>query len=216
MMILFTVISSLLFCILGKYFHLIDSSKKFDKVSGIIFLLTYALYNVYYFQPEAFKWSNSLPLQLCDMIAALSIVVLIFPTRKVSIVIFFSAIPITTQAIITPTGIQDPSTFRFWLYWLLHSGIIAVSSYDFFIRKFKPQIKDFIYVIIFDLAYVALVLPINLIFDWNYGYIGDSKPNVKTMIDTLGPWPQRIVFMIGIALILQFCMYLLTIRIKIK
>ena len=40
--------------------------------------------------------------------------------------------------------------------------------------------------------YVAIVLPLDLAFDWNYGFVGKGKPEVRTIVDVLGPWPARL------------------------
>ena len=47
------------------------------------------------------------------------------------------------------------------------------------------------------LGWMALVIPINVIFDLNYGYLGSFVPNpdVPTLVDYLGPWPLRILWM---------------------
>ncbi len=42
------------------------------------------------------------------------------------------------------------------------------------------------------LAWMAVVTPINIVFDVNYGYTGNRLPNGPTLMDHLGPWPWRI------------------------
>ena len=48
-------------------------------------------------------------------------------------------------------------------------------------------------------AYVAIVLPIDLATGWNYGFVGPGRPEVPTIVDLLGPWPLRLVFIAAIA-----------------
>ncbi|HSH08266.1 MAG TPA: hypothetical protein VLA41_11440 [Burkholderiales bacterium] len=47
--------------------------------------------------------------------------------------------------------------------------------------------------------YVAAVLPIDLAFGWNYGFVGPSKPGVRSIVDFLGPWPWRLAPIVAIA-----------------
>jgi uncharacterized membrane protein YwaF len=45
-------------------------------------------------------------------------------------------------------------------------------------------------------AYVAIILPLDLAFGWNYGFVGPSKPEVLTLVDALGPWPERLALIV--------------------
>jgi len=46
---------------------------------------------------------------------------------------------------------------------------------------------------------VLLVLPIDLAFGWNYGFVGPSRPDHPSIVDVLGPWPQRLAAIAAIA-----------------
>ena len=36
---------------------------------------------------------------------------------------------------------------------------------------------------------------IDAVFGLNYGYVGDTMPSRPTLLDVLGPWPLRVLFM---------------------
>jgi len=55
---------------------------------------------------------------------------------------------------------------------------------------------DFRYAYLGSWAYFALILPFDLAFGYNYGYVGKSRPDQPSLIDVLGPWPQRLVAII--------------------
>jgi uncharacterized membrane protein YwaF len=40
-----------------------------------------------------------------------------------------------------------------------------------------------------------VVFAIDVTFDLNYGYLGRSNPGQPTILDLLGPWPFRVVYM---------------------
>jgi len=101
--------------------------------------------------------------------------------------LYFCALGLAVQAVITPTGNQSPETIRFWLYWLLHACILAASVYDITIGGFRPQGKDLRTTLIADFAYAAVIVPLNAITGWNYGYLGNDKPDVSTAVDLFGP-----------------------------
>ncbi len=175
------------------------------RLGGAI-LAVWLLYNLYYFHPANFAWERSLPLQVCDILGVVAAAVLLRPFRLGRSILYFSAIPLTGQALLTPTGNQDPAELRFWLYWLLHAGIISCSLYDVVVNHYQPTVRDFLLVLIVDAAYVAIILPLDIAFGWNYGYLGLGTPEGYTAIDLLGPWPRRVVLMVALVGGLQFLM----------
>jgi len=48
-------------------------------------------------------------------------------------------------------------------------------------------------------AYVVVVLPIDLLLDANYGFVGKSKPLNPSIVDLLGPWPERLLIIVPLA-----------------
>jgi hypothetical integral membrane protein (TIGR02206 family) len=205
-MILFVVLVILGIVALGVWGRRADRVPGTSKVVGAAVLGVWLLYNVYYFHPAIFRWDTSLPLHVCDMLGLLSAIALIVPKRFARAVLYFTAIPLAGQAILTPAGNQDPATLRFWLYWTLHAGILGASVYDLVIRRYVPAIRDYVAVLCVDVVYVLVIVPIDILFGWNYGYLGDAKPDAPTAIDVLGPWPQRVFLIFFIVIIIQAIM----------
>lgn len=181
--------------------------EQFSRWFGISLLCLWVVYNIYLFLPANFSLSTSLPLHACDVFAIIASFALIKPGRKASALLYFCALVLAAQAVITPTQ-HDPATYRFWLFWLLHAGIISAAILNLVVRKYRPVFKDFLFAVVCDLLYVAIVLPLNIAFGWNYGFIGDSTPGVTTIIDVLGPWPWRVVWMVGVVVVVQGGMWL--------
>jgi len=179
-----------------------------SKKLGIATIIFWVTYNIYYFLPGNFKWSVSLPLHVCDIVGLVAGVVMITPSRQLRAILYFFAIALTTQALITPTGNQDPLTARFWFYWGLHIAILCCSFFDLIVRAYRPTVPDFLFSIYFSIAYIFLILPLNIIFDWNYGYIGNSKPDVTTFVDAFGVWPNRVFYMFSFVILMQLIFFL--------
>lgn len=203
LMIGFVVIVS---CINIYFGSKASNRKRYDIYLGYSLMIFWLLYNVYYFMPENFDFGVSLPLHACDLIGVCAAFAIINSNKIFRSVLYFSGFALATQAFITPTGNQDPSTVRFWLFWGLHAGIIASAIYDLVIRKYKPTLKDLILTIKIDCLYIGILLPVNYIFSWNYGYIGDSKPDVTTVVDFLGNWPLRVLWIFLLVIFLQTMM----------
>ena len=208
LMVMFLFLSALLLVFLGKKAQLSKNLDNLDRNIAFIMGFIYALYNFYYFLPSRFNWETSLPLHVCDLLAPIAIISLLSNHRALRSILYFSATLLAGQAIATPVGLQDPATFRFWLFWILHAGIISISWYDVIVRNYRPKIFDLASVYAVNLIYILIILPINIMFDLNYGYIGASKPDETTIIDLLVDWPQRILLMIVIVSLAQ-CLMLL-------
>ena len=195
--------------ILGKIARRSDNVRQTGWRLGVAILITWIAYAACDLTPTTFDWQESIPLQVCDVVSLLGAIVLLKPFRIGRAVLFFCAFPLTTQAIITPDGTQDPSTIRFWLFWTLHGSILVASFYDVVFERYRPTVRDFVYVAVVDVAYFAVVVPLDIVFKWNYGYIGSANPESKTLITSLGPWPQRIFIIAGLGFAAQLVFYII-------
>jgi hypothetical integral membrane protein (TIGR02206 family) len=101
--------------------------------------------------------------------------------------------------VITPGLTEGPALFPFWFFWATHGMVIGVPIYDVAARGYRPSVRDFGVACVAAAFYVAFVLPIDLVTGWNYGFVGPSKPDVATIVDLLGPWPQRLVAIVAVA-----------------
>jgi hypothetical integral membrane protein (TIGR02206 family) len=170
--------------------------------AGVMALL-WIVYNAYYFAPSRFNWRVSLPLHVCDLLGPSAAVAIGFAYRPARAVLYFCALALAGQAVLTPTGDQNPVTLRFWLYWTLHSGILAFSALDLIVLKFRPTLKDYTSVVVIDVVYALMIVPIDIALGWNYGYLGNDVPDTLTAISLFGPWPQRVLTMLAVVIAIQ-------------
>ena len=86
--------------------------------------------------------------------------------------------------------------------------IVGVAIYVVAVRGFRPTFPDLRVAIGAGLAYVALVFPVDLLLEVNYGYLGQALPNQPTILDWLGPWPWRVVAMMALGVGVMVLLYL--------
>lgn len=208
LMVIFVIICVASISIIGIRVKSHGHLNQFSTWFGLSLLYLWFVYNTYYLLPSNFRLDVSLPLHVCDILAIIAAVALLKSSRKTSALLYFCALLMAGQAIITPIGDQNPLRFRFWLFWLLHAGIISASIYDLLVRKYRPIFKDYLFVIGCDIIYVIIILPLDILFDWNYGYIGNQTPDTSTLINLLGGWPQRLLWMFAIVFMVQLIIYL--------
>jgi hypothetical integral membrane protein (TIGR02206 family) len=189
--------------IVGKLARTMAEVHRRARVLGIWMIAVWLVYNAYYFHPAVFTLHTSLPLHVCDLLGPCSAVAITWGSRPARTILYFCGIALAGQAVLTPTGDQDPVKLRFWLYWGLHAGILTLSAFDLFVVRYRPTLLDLRQMIMIDFLYVLIIAPVNAFFGWNYGYLGNEVPDTLTAINLLGPWPQRIFVMLTVVIALQ-------------
>lgn len=139
------------------------------------------------------------PLQLCHWCAAAAALVLLNGNVLLRAMLYFCGLGLCTQALLTPSLVEGPAQFPFWFFWSTHAMIVGVAVYDIAARRYRPTLRDFGRACAVAAFYVAVVLPIDLVTGWNYGFVGPGRPDVPSIIDLLGPWPQRLGTIVAIA-----------------
>jgi hypothetical integral membrane protein (TIGR02206 family) len=133
------------------------------------------------------------PLQLCHWCGAAAALVLVTAHPLLRAMVYFCGVGLCTQALITPSLVEGPAQFPFWFFWSTHGMIVGVAAYDIAARGYRPTPRDFGWACAIAVFYVLLVLPIDLMTGWNYGFVGPGRPDVPSIVDVLGPWPLRLV-----------------------
>lgn len=149
--------------------------------------------------PERFDPVTTLPLQMCHLTSLIASAVLLTRNDTLRAILYFWAFALCTQALITPSLIDPPTSLVFWSFWFLHGFVMMTAIYDIAVNGFRPGWRDYRTACIAAAAYVALVLPINLALGANYGFVGISKPLNPSIVDLLGPWPERLLIIVPLA-----------------
>jgi hypothetical integral membrane protein (TIGR02206 family) len=139
------------------------------------------------------------PLQLCHWCGAAAGLVLITAHPILRAFVYFCGLGLCTQAVITPSLTEGVHLFPFWFFWTTHGMIIGVAVYDIAARGYRPGWRDFAYACAAAAFYVLVVLPVDLVTGWNYGFVGPSRPDVPSIVDMLGAWPHRLVHIVALS-----------------
>ena len=142
---------------------------------------------------------KTLPLQVCGLMGVVAPLALLTGNRWLRATLYFSAFTLTIQAFIQPILVLGPVTLEFWRFWLLHSLILCCAIYDLVILRFRPGWSDLVRACMMSAAYVALIVPVNLMIGTNYGFVGNPPDQaLPPMIALLGPWPERIFVLMAL------------------
>ena len=163
-----------------------------ERIFAALMLTVWIVAEGYWALPAHFDPAYSLPIHICDLTAL--VVPLVFFTRKrlLNAILYFWGYGLSLQAIITPELHFGPRHFDFWLFWGYHSMIMGAAAYVLIVHRYRPTWRDWGYGIAASAVYLAIILPVDIAFRFNYGFLGEAQPTQTTLIDALGPWPQRV------------------------
>lgn len=149
--------------------------------------------------PERFDPVTTLPLQMCHLTSLIASAVLLTRNDTLRAILYFWAFALCTQALLTPSLIEPPTSLVFWSFWFLHGFVMMTAIYDIAVNGFRPGWRDYRTACVAATAYVAVVLLVNLALGANYGFVGISKPLNPSIVDLLGPWPERLLIIVPLA-----------------
>lgn len=168
------------------------------KLEGGVAALSAALWIgivIWGFAPSRYDPRWSYPINICDLVAIVVPVAFVRPHRNWHALLYFWGFSLSTQAVLTPDLVSGPTTLAFWIFWLMHVLIVGGASYIVVVRGYRPTWRDAWFAIAIAITWLAAVFTLNLITGYNYGYVGNAKPSQPSLIDYLGPWPQRVFVM---------------------
>jgi hypothetical integral membrane protein (TIGR02206 family) len=158
--------------------------------------------------PERWSLGRSLPLQICDLAAIGSAFALLTDRRWLWSIAYFWGLALSVQGLVQPDLAAGPVSLAFWLFWLHHALIVGAALYVVMVRGFRPTGRDLLVALGAGVMYVALVFPLDLLVGANYGYLGRALPTQPTVLDWLGPWPWRVLAMVGLGALVMLVLYL--------
>jgi hypothetical integral membrane protein (TIGR02206 family) len=166
-----------------------------DGFAGIV-LGWHLLANLWWVMPGNFALDTSLPLHVCDLVNLILPFAIWTRHRLLLAVTVLWGLGLSTQAFFTPTVNEAPDDLRFWLFWANH---LAAAAGCFVIAggtQFRPRWRDWAQVVAIGVGVVLALMAFNHRAGTNYGYVGDAMPSQPTLIDRLGPWPLRVVWLV--------------------
>ncbi len=160
---------------------------------GAAFVAIWLAVHGWWLLPPRFDPVTTLPLQMCHLTALGAGLYLVTGARRLAVLVYFWGLALCTQALVTPTLEEGPASHVFWYFWLSHGMIVGVAAYALAVHRFRPTWRDWRFACAAAAVYAAIVLPIDLALGANYGFLGPTVPDRPTLVDALGPWPQRLI-----------------------
>ena len=160
-----------------------------------------------------FDVQQDLPLDICNITAAMLPFVMWRPSYRVHEVLYFWVLAGTFQANITPYLYNGFPNFTFIKYWIVHSGLVVYVIYVTVVFGLIPTFRSIWKAFLVLQVYVVFIFIINLLIGSNYFFVM-RKPPTASALDYLGPWPWYLLIGEGIVLLLFFIVYLPLVFVK--
>jgi hypothetical integral membrane protein (TIGR02206 family) len=175
-----------------------------DKAVGWVGLAAAVFVQTVTLWPSRFDVWTSLPLHVCDIVMFVAPLSLLLRWRSLRAIAYFWGIGLSSMSFIFPDLRFGPGDFQFWVFWTAHATIVGTALYDITGRGFRPRFRDWWLAVEFGLAYVGVMFVVDVVWHFNYGYVGVTYKDQRSPADFLGPWPWRVPLMALIAFVAMF------------
>lgn len=146
--------------------------------------------------PGQWDLQDSLPLHMCRWTVWIVGWSMLTLNPKARALTLFWGLALSTQVFFTPFIKEGHGSLGFWIYWLNHLQIVGVGVYDVVVLGYRPKFKDLRFGVLAGVAFSMLVFVINIVLGTNYAYLGSANHDEASIIDVLGPYPLRAVWMV--------------------
>lgn len=145
--------------------------------------------------PENFDLDDSLPLHLCRIGVWVAAWLLFTLDTRARALTLFWGIGLSMQIFFTPFLEAGHGSLVFWIYWLNHVQIVGAGVYDIAVLGYRPGWRDLRFASALGVVYAALVAGVNAALGTNYSYLGAGEHDGASVVDLLGAYPWRMVWM---------------------
>ena len=172
-----------------------------------LLVLNYAVYLILVRNVSVMSWEQMLPLQLCDWGMVVVIVAMWSGNQRWFEVAYFWGIGGTLQAVLTPNlrfGFPD---FRFFSFFISHSGIIIGVIFLMLTRRYRPRPMSILRAFAWSEFYFVVTFIADEMTGYNYGFLL-HKPEAFSILNFLSDWrPLYLVQMHFVALLFFIALY---------
>ena len=151
--------------------------------------------------------TENLPLHMCGLSICMMPIMLYTKNPTLHNLLYFWGLGGATQALLTPTVTNTTPLFHFFQFFLAHGLIVAGVLYATFVFRYRIFFSGVIKATIITVLILPFIGLVNWILGSNYFYLA-HKPDAKTLLDYMGPWPWYIIPLIGLGVVIFCLVYL--------
>ena len=150
----------------------------------LLLVIDYVGYLVYVRGASDLRWSEMLPMQMCDWAMVVIIVAMWSGNQRWFEVAYFWGIGGTLQAVLTPNLTYGFPDVRFISFFVAHCGVIVGIVFLMLTRRYRPRPMSLVRAFAWSELYFVIALAVDLMTGVNYGFLL-HKPEAKTLLTLL-------------------------------
>lgn len=173
-----------------------------ERVFGVLMLLIWPATLAAHGYMGTLSLQNGLPFHFCDIAGAAAGLALLTRHQTACEVVYYLGLAGTLQGLLTPNLKADFPDPRFFVFFLLHGGVVVTALHVVTSMGHAPRPDALRRMLIFTFGYAAMTGLINATLGTNYAFLC-HKPEQASLMDHLGSWP----WYIGALVMLAFVFY---------
>jgi hypothetical integral membrane protein (TIGR02206 family) len=170
-------------------------------------LLDTAVFYGYQIVHGLLSFPDHLPLELCDLSLALTIVALFALKPLAYDLAYYWALAGASMALLTPNLWEPFPSFGTVQFFVAHGLTVAAVLYLVWSGQARPRPWSVLRAMVGVNIFAAVVGVFDYVYKTNYFYLR-AKPANASVLDYLGPWPIYLLCTEGVALVLFVLLYL--------
>ena len=210
--LLYAVFSTIFWIWAGRKAPTTQQKQRVALIMGMVAVVVWVYANIVMVVTHQVKAQSVLPLHLCYFLNLL----LPYMFWKSRLEWLDWAYPIIMagclQALFTPDLSQRFPHYYNVRYWFVHVALVQHVFYAIFVYGFRPTFKGVFKCILALNVYALCLVPINWYLDTNFLYL--REPAKGSVMELLGPWPQYLLAIEGLMLVMFTIVYLPFLLIK--
>jgi hypothetical integral membrane protein (TIGR02206 family) len=183
------------------------TEKTIVAVLSAVLILNYLAYLIFIRSQSLADWRQMLPMQMCDWGMVVVIVAMWTGKQRWFEVAYFWGIGGTLQAVFTPDLRYGFPDWRFFSFFILHSGIIVGVVFLMLTRRYRPYPMSIVRVWLWSEFYFVMTLIADKLTGFNYGFLL-HKPEAFSILSFLSDSrPLYLIQLQGVALLFFLVLY---------
>lgn len=171
---------------------------------------TWLLNTAFNLAPSRFDWHLSLPLHVCNLANLIGAAALWFRWRPARTLLHYWTFTLCVWAFLTPALSHGPGAPEFWVFWAYHLFIPVPALFSLRVDGYRPRWSDCGKAVLWTSLYLGGLALLDRATGWDYGFVGPGKPDEPSLLDVLGSYPLRLVWMWGLGMGLFALLTLIT------
>ncbi len=166
-----------------------------ERTLGTGLLLSWPFAAFSHWRMDTLELTHALPMHFCDVAGLAGVMALWTRHRLACEIVYFFGLAGTLQGLITPNLMVDFPDPRFFIFFLLHGGVVVTALHVVTSMSCPPRAGAIRRMFGVTMAYALGAAIVNKVLGTNYGFLC-HKPEQASLMDSLGPWPWYVGSMV--------------------